>query len=371
MKNDIEINELLSRFLAGEAMPEEAMMLEDWIEASPANQLIYNNAVRIFESPEMVNQNETKQKAWEKIRASIKNNRETKKVKPIRTWMAVAASVALLITVGTVIRYYFNRHDSLIYSATSMPKTVQLSDSSEITIAPRSIITVDKEFGKSNRNIKLEGSASFSVKHDSAKPLIITVNTFYVKDVGTKFTITTSANADTIYVSVQEGEVLVYDNNRSVASLIANEKARYIKSIKKLDAYKNIRQLINTGSNPKKALFENPISENSNRNTSIRIETLPKRNISTKVDTTKGAVLFECSICGEKGNLLFVLLPGNIPNASGFLFYKEAGSTNYKHKEQLSPGEYKWYFSDYGNLKTEGKVIIKRNDEVKIKLFEK
>ena len=117
--------------------------------------------------------------------------------------------------------------------------------------------------------------------------------------------------------------------------------------------------------------MKKPVSGYSNSSNAKKLDTLLRGSVSAQNDDKIGIATFECSICGEKGSLLFVLLPDSIPSASGFLFDKEDGSAVYKHKEQLRPGRYKWYFNNYDSLKTEGVMIVRQDEETTIRLFHK
>jgi len=61
------------------------------------------------------------------------------------------------------------------------------------------------------------------------------MNQLHVKDVGTKFYI--SSKADTVFVTMEEGEVLVYDDFGAKQNLFANHKTWYVKSARKFVFY--------------------------------------------------------------------------------------------------------------------------------------
>src|SRR5579862_4078434 len=260
MKNDIEITEnLLSKFLAGEASPEEAMIVEDWAAKSKANQTFLDSCYRIFDLPDKIHSSPDNHLAWEKIVHGIAKYDNSKHRRIGGWYIGIAASIALIIFVGVMINYLHNNTHDLIYYANTYAKKLQLNDAAEITLWPNSTLTVSKGFGKSNRELKLTGSAFFSVRHNSTTPLIIDMNGFYVKDLGTKFTIESSANADTIYVAVQEGKVSAYDTFGSKVIVSAHEKVFYIKSAKKLARSSNDRSAPNlprVRSNPQNTSFD-------------------------------------------------------------------------------------------------------------------
>ncbi|HEY0432447.1 MAG TPA: HEAT repeat domain-containing protein [Chitinophagaceae bacterium] len=110
---------------------------------------------------------------------------------------------------------------------------MRLSDNTEISLAPHSIVNVDRDFGRTNRKIYLTGSAFFSVHH-SELDFVVDMDGFYVQDIGTRFVIASSANSDTIHVSVKEGKVFAYDTIGSKVIVNANEEISYIRSLTKL-----------------------------------------------------------------------------------------------------------------------------------------
>lgn len=247
MQNDLPIDELLCRFFSGEATPEEAMFLEDWKARSTDNRIYFDDCAAIFAMPAEIYYEEHQFKAWQGITGSSKKQEKIKSTTLLKLWGGIAASVILLVATGFFLSKYFNKPTvPFTYISGTTSVDIQLKDASSITLAPNSSVNLDKEFGKSNRNITLAGSAYFSVKHDAAIPLIVQIGKLYIKDIGTKFSITTSQNTDSIFIVVQEGEVAIYDEYGSFANLVAGENASYIRSGKKLQA------------NKKKAFISNP-----------------------------------------------------------------------------------------------------------------
>jgi ferric-dicitrate binding protein FerR (iron transport regulator) len=81
-------------------------------------------------------------------------------------------------------------------------------------------------YGEKNRIVKLKGSGYFSVKHSEALPFVIDAGPIHIKDLGTKFNVQTTE--DTIFVRVDEGVVMIYDNTGMKITLKANESAHYV-----------------------------------------------------------------------------------------------------------------------------------------------
>ncbi|MBP7497580.1 MAG: FecR family protein [Bacteroidales bacterium] len=232
------IDELISKFLSGEASPDEAMLLEDWKADNDSNLTYYNNCAKIFELTGRIQDNSVinSNEAWNKTKARITPAIENKANKFNYSLFRIAAAVLLIVGLTGVLFYLFkdNKNQIITYTAGSVSKNITLDDGTDIIISPNSSIIADKDFGKKNRTLHLKGSAYFSVKHNSGPSLLIDAGNVYIKDIGTKFNITTSSNEDTIKLKVDEGIVLLFDSLGTEIIIKASGKALYIKSSKEI-----------------------------------------------------------------------------------------------------------------------------------------
>lgn len=239
------IDELLSKFFSGEASPEEAMLLEDWKADHPDNLNYFKKNEKVFALlyPGNNSSEPDSHSAWEKVKnkmegsaAVIPLNRNKNVV-----WM-IAAGITMLIGLGVLIFYVMNagRQQNILYTAANIPREVKLTDGSQIAISPHSNISVDKDFGKKNRIVHLKGNADFSVIHEETLPFIVDAGDVFIRDIGTKFSIRSSVDTDSVFVRVDEGVVLLFDSLGSTLEIKATEKAVYIRSIKKIIAEQTI-----------------------------------------------------------------------------------------------------------------------------------
>ncbi len=240
MSKTENIDNLISKFLSGNALPEEAMLLEDWKNEDAANQLYFSDCEKIYRINEKQTQNENTDdaRAWDKIRQAI---RKEASVQPLRknrlNYFRIAASVAFIMGIGAFIGYILTKNEAqqqLSYSTTNKVQFVKLKDSTEINVLANSKIVIDPDFGVKNRIVHLKGNADFSVTHKDELPFIVDAGNFFIKDIGTKFSVKLSPNADTVYVNVEEGVVLLYDSLGAEMKIKASEKAIYIHSGKQL-----------------------------------------------------------------------------------------------------------------------------------------
>lgn len=195
MRSDKDIQNLIAKFLAGEASSEEAVQLEDWKAETVANKEYFDSVVKIFTLPK-TDEMKAKTQAWANILAKINEPKSQGKIRKLKWWkLAVAASVVLVISLAVVYKYSMYNlpgtkvpedSESIVFSTELSAQKLKLIDSSEIVLEAKSSIVLDKDFGKNNRNISLTGSAFFSVKHNSSLPFVVNMNHLHIKDIGTK-----------------------------------------------------------------------------------------------------------------------------------------------------------------------------------------
>ncbi len=210
---------LIGKFLSGEASPQEAMFLEDWISESPENELYFEQSAKAFG---LTGKTVSTDAAWNNVQTQLKQA-------PVRKlpigWISAAAAI-LILSFGAFFYLMQSGKENVVFTAGTSKKNIELTDGTDIQLASHSSIELAKEYGQKNRSLKLKGSGYFSVKHSKKLPFIIDAGPIHIKDLGTKFNVKTSD--DTIYVRVDEGVVVIYDNKGMKLTLKANESAHYV-----------------------------------------------------------------------------------------------------------------------------------------------
>ena len=232
------IDDLISKFLSGNALPDEAIVLEDWRKECPGNQLYFLDCEKIFALNKRQSsfENIDGTNAWEKVARATNNG----PILPIRknkyNYLKIAASLILLLGIGAFAGYFFNKGTDREISYTTLDKQqfITLDDSSEINILENSKIIIDKNFGITNRSVRLRGNADFTIRHKDKLPFIVDAGNFFIKDIGTKFSVRLSLNTDTVYVKVKEGIVLLSNSLGAELEVKAGGEAIYIHSTKQL-----------------------------------------------------------------------------------------------------------------------------------------
>lgn len=219
------MDDLISKYLCGEATPDEAMQLEEWKQITKENQLYFDNMQQAFLMVSNVEWSAPDKKAaWQKFKSESKPN----------TRIGWIYGLAAVLVVGLLSVVFLMKDDKmpLEFIANDTAVTRSLSDLSEVTLQANSKIFFEDGFGTEHRQLKLSGKGKFTVTHNEDLPFIIETNGVFIEDLGTVFSVESMPNSDTVYVVVNEGIVRLYDENGSEIIIKAGEKAWYIRSQK-------------------------------------------------------------------------------------------------------------------------------------------
>ena len=134
MNKNENINDLISKFLSGNAMPDDAILLEEWKNELPENQIYFSECEKVFNA--LANSVASKQinttAAWNKVNQAIQPKLSNNKLK----YWRVAASLTLLIGIGALVSYFLNTSPSqeFICATTNQKQFIKLADSTEISV---------------------------------------------------------------------------------------------------------------------------------------------------------------------------------------------------------------------------------------------
>lgn len=241
-KDNIHIDQLITRYLTGEATREEMARLEKWMDESDANKkyfgdirFVHDNAVASHKIVEF-----DVDKGWELFKQNRAQGKQVTIEKkslglPINNWLRVAAAIFVLIGVAYIIKSLVDpgtERFEIAVVAEKTTKATKLSDSTEVFLNKNSKIEYSAGYGKKQRMIKLTGEAYFDVKHDNEKPFIVSVDEVFVKDIGTAFNVKAYENDNKIEVYVKTGSVVFYAENQTGDTLRAGEISYYDKASK-------------------------------------------------------------------------------------------------------------------------------------------
>ena len=230
MNNRFEhIDDIIAKFLAGEASADEIKLLEEWKSLSDENRKEVEQFARLFDesgSLKDVMPVDT-DAAWMHLKETIRPP-ETGRVIPINsrshwtTFLRIAAMVILVAGMAiTVYLFTVPKKENLVaIEAIDSVRKELLPDGSEISINKNSTLTWSPDRYHKKRFVQLKGEAFFDVKHDESRPFIVEASGLKIEDLGTSFNVNNVDSTSTVIVSVVSGEVEVraVDETRLLAA---------------------------------------------------------------------------------------------------------------------------------------------------------
>lgn len=215
-------DELIARYLAGEANAEEAEAIHDWMEHSD-NRAHFAALEAAWHAahPEKQQRPVSKLDAWEDLHSRMETTSPRRKPGTAFLWLnnaafKIAASVLLTVIAGLLIYIRMRERmvPEVVVSTQESTQAVSFPDHSIATLYRDTKISYPENFKKDIRNVNLlAGEAFFEVTHNSDQPFRVHTTAGDVNVIGTAFNVALHDNS--LEVSVKEGRVLMYTSGDS------------------------------------------------------------------------------------------------------------------------------------------------------------
>ena len=228
-----DMDDLLVKYMLGEATSSEKEAVEQWLSLSGSNKKYYAEMENTWKKslPESETLSVDTNKAWESLSKKLKTT-EPKVIKlPIyQRLLRIAAVLILPLAIAIFVMKNSGKPEvqMVSFKAIAEPQTDTLSDSSTIALNKNSTISYPNHFTGNTREISLKGEAFFHVTPDKKKPFIIHADDVNITVVGTSFNVKQFSN-DSTEVIVETGIVKVSDGKDSV-QLVKGDRAIYSKN---------------------------------------------------------------------------------------------------------------------------------------------
>lgn len=232
---------LLTRYLAGEATPDEAMAIDDWLKdhshfaelerMQQSWQLIYGGVA--YEAP---NENQE----WVALEAALATEKKHGSLRRMVIRYAVAALiVGVLFGAGlyTYLEYRTQVWQHAVAEATGSVRKGVLPDGSGIVINRNSTLQYAADYNKADRKVLLHGEGYFNVVTDKDRPFIVHSGALKIQVLGTSFNVKED-NVNTV-VAVTTGKVKLYTAKRELI-VVAGQTGTYVKGTEELLLSNNI-----------------------------------------------------------------------------------------------------------------------------------
>ena len=244
--------DLISRYFAGEASPEEIQHLSGWVSEETAHRRLfeeYHKTWLLLEQSKIGSSlnidSEWNQLAslisFEPLKSEPKilpfKGKEKKAGSGILNAWRIAAGFAVLAVLSAVLFYFFSGPRMVILTANNGNLEKVLPDGSVVTLNKGSILEYPTRFASGTREIKLTGEAYFNVAHDRTKPFVVSVDEARIQVLGTAFNVNTNAGDGKMTVVLTTGRISLYfsDNPSETLVLQPGEKAEISKTERKIN----------------------------------------------------------------------------------------------------------------------------------------
>jgi len=201
--------DLIGKLITGESDEKDHELYQLWLSQNPEYHNLLDELRQIYLQKEQRKQSDDsiqKELAWKSIESKIKASSSQKiKIMPLK-WLAVAASLLLIISIwylsGNTNQEQVWVADQKFQTQQEGNKTLILPDGSTVILNKNSDLSWTKDFKQ--RRVRLKGEAFFYVMHKSDNPFIVETETGEVEVLGTQFNVSTEKG---MRVFVSQGKV--------------------------------------------------------------------------------------------------------------------------------------------------------------------
>ena len=233
------MDELLVKYIIGEATPAEMDLVDRWIKESGHNEMYFNQFKLIWETSKTIDSRSTLDvdASWAEFKHlrgrpavsaenhSVSSGNVTKTLYSAAKLMRIAAIWIAVLGIVALLYTFMRPQEPRLLTLQSYDtvKSDTLSDGSVITLNKNSVLTYPDQFTGNTREVQLvNGEAFFSIAHNRSKPFLVHLNNAVVKVVGTSFNISNNKTAAEIIVETGVVEVI---SNKVIVRLKPAEKA--------------------------------------------------------------------------------------------------------------------------------------------------
>lgn len=224
-------DDILVKYMLQEANEAERLLVEQWLNKSPANRKYYEDFKLIWEQSKQLEPeiNVDVDAAWQKFSEKISNENEhapRSVALPVYRQSGFRAAAMFAALVGVLTALFFITHTSspemLMVASGEKVITDTLPDGSVVTLNKHSTLAYPAVFAADKRQVSLKGEGFFSITPNKAKPFVIDANSTDVTVVGTTFNVKTTTDRTEVIVETGVVEVAHAENT---VRIIHNQKA--------------------------------------------------------------------------------------------------------------------------------------------------
>lgn len=210
---------LLYKYFKGTATIDEEKQILDWVDESPANRNAFQKERMLYDIALFTDEKK------------LKKEQKTLRILPVLRWSArIAAVVVVALSCGFLFRdYQYNKAAQMQTVAVPAGQRAQitLADGTHVWLNAKSTLTYASNFGRTERNITLEGEAYFEVAKNKDIPFYVNTEKNKVRVVGTSFNVCAYKDSKEFETTLVEGIVDIYAANDASKPIVRLEKNEF------------------------------------------------------------------------------------------------------------------------------------------------
>ncbi|WP_347840602.1 FecR domain-containing protein [uncultured Draconibacterium sp.] len=216
------IDQIITRKLAGEISNEELAMLNNWLAESEENRKEYAALVQLWDKSKKLYLSEEID-----VELALKQTRKRIGFSTKTRWIIYARQAAAVLLLSVALSFFYNYITPLVKTETAQESIYQeirasfgtqtkvtLADGTSVWLNSGSSLRFPTSFNKSkNREVELNGEGYFEVIKNTEKPFVVNTSTLGVKVYGTSFNVTAYKKDKSMMVALVEGKVSMIERN--------------------------------------------------------------------------------------------------------------------------------------------------------------
>ncbi len=236
-----EVIKRIIRYLSGESSDAEKKEMKIWKKKNPdlfsEIENIYINTP--FESLEFEKADLAGLLNQHNLTNSIIRESSLKTGRALGLWIKIAASLLILISIGTAANYLFPKQH-ITENTSAHTLAIVLPDHSEVILDKGARFSYKTSLlGSFNRTVKIEGRGHFHITRNEEHPFIVRTSTADIKVLGTKFTV--SAFDIRSQILLEEGKIEVFSKETNETILLSQSGEQIIISDRGVDKHNTVK----------------------------------------------------------------------------------------------------------------------------------
>jgi transmembrane sensor len=236
---DNDIDDLIGKYLGGEASEQERMLVESWAAENEENKKYLRQMKTIFNKSAGAQHNDAfnADVAWQKVKSRIERRGKVISLRERQSdnlFLKIAASFIILLGIGYLFFWHGGKAaDTLKVATEAQAESDTLPDGSAVYLNKQTQLAYHFDKKKNTHVVDLKGEAFFNIHHDDKKNFIIDAGGVFIRDIGTSFNVKAYPDSSFIEVTVQEGEVMFFTDTDSGLYLKKDGRGIFDKKTKK------------------------------------------------------------------------------------------------------------------------------------------